>query len=176
MQKYIDMIKNEQIRTNTQLIYGELPDYFEKVAASSTGKYHPRFSLGEGGLLRHTQCAVEIAIELFRIKGFNILQEDIILSSLILHDGLKHGHIHTKYTIKDHAEQMADWLKTKWKDNYFDGSLNIISCIETHMGQWSIRREPETELEHFVHMCDYLASRKLYDKFYPEECKCNIQA
>ena len=44
-----------------------LPDYFFSVSASSTGKYHPSFSLGNGGLLRHTKVVVKIAYELLAI-------------------------------------------------------------------------------------------------------------
>ena len=41
-----------------------LPDYFFEVAAASTGKYHPKYAQGEGGLVRHTKAAVKIAYEL----------------------------------------------------------------------------------------------------------------
>ena len=41
-----------------------LPNYFFEVPASSTGKYHPEFALGDGGLIRHTKVAVRIAYEL----------------------------------------------------------------------------------------------------------------
>ena len=35
-----------------------LPDYFFEIPASSTGKYHPSYALGTGGLVRHTKAAV----------------------------------------------------------------------------------------------------------------------
>lgn len=57
-------IRNEKYRDNIKILVNLLPDYFFEVAASSTGKYHPSFSLGEGGLVRHTKVAVKIAHEL----------------------------------------------------------------------------------------------------------------
>ena len=43
-------IKNEKYRENLKIMVNLLPDYFFTVPASSTGKYHPSFSLGDGGL------------------------------------------------------------------------------------------------------------------------------
>lgn len=167
MNNYVNKIKDETIRNYVQDAVDKLPTYFYKVAASSTGKYHPRFSLGEGGLVRHTKFAIDVAIELFRIHEFNELNQDLIIASLILHDGLKHGPEESagQYTVKAHADIMADWLEKFWLDD-FVGKTTIVSCVETHMGQWSINRKPEHEMEKFVHMCDYIASRKFMDEYY----------
>ena len=54
----LNLIQNEQLKTLAQRLVLKLPDYFFTVAASSTGKYHPAYSLGTGGLLRHTKAAV----------------------------------------------------------------------------------------------------------------------
>ena len=57
-------IKEDDIREKAIKVINMLPDYFFEVPASSTGKYHPSFSQGEGGLVRHTKAAVNIANEL----------------------------------------------------------------------------------------------------------------
>ena len=48
-----------------------------------------------------------------------------------------------------------------------DNAELIASCIETHMGPWTtdydgneVLNPPKTKYQNFVHMCDYLASRK----------------
>ena len=51
-------IKNKKYIDNLKIMIELLPDYFFNVPASSTGKYHPEFSLGDGGLVRHTKFAV----------------------------------------------------------------------------------------------------------------------
>ena len=62
--KELEYIKNDDIRGFAKLALENLPDYFFDVAASSTGKYHPTYALGNGGLVRHTKAAVRIAFEL----------------------------------------------------------------------------------------------------------------
>ena len=44
--KEINYIKNDRIKNSLVIMLDKLPDYFYHVPASSTGKYHPSFSLG----------------------------------------------------------------------------------------------------------------------------------
>ena len=60
----IDYVFNTKLKENLKTLVNLLPDYFFVIEASSTGKYHPSYALGEGGLLRHTKAAVRIAFEL----------------------------------------------------------------------------------------------------------------
>ena len=57
-------IKNDRIRQSAETLIEQIPDYFFEVGASSTGKHHPSFSNGEGGLLRHTKTATRIGKEI----------------------------------------------------------------------------------------------------------------
>lgn len=161
---YLSQIKNQEIKKQTELAIKKLPKYFWEVAASSTGKYHPKFSLGKGGLVRHTQLALDFAIELFRIYEIKDFNKDIIIASIILHDGLKQGANSNGHSIKNHDDVTADWLNNLWKE--FKGKKAIVNCVRSHMGNWHTTKAPETKIEKFVHLCDYLASRKIYDKYY----------
>jgi hypothetical protein len=151
-----------------------LPKYFWEIPASSTGKFHPSYALSEGGLIRHTKAAVKIALELFRnesVQHYTEEQKDIIISSLILHDGCKSGLDYSKYTVTEHPLIISNLIKQQ-KDIckiLKPEVLNkILNCIETHMGQWTtdfkskkeVLKKPEKGMQIFVHMCDYLASRK----------------
>ena len=60
----LNYLKNEDIKKSATELINILPEYFFHEAASSTGKYHPKYALGEGGLLRHTKAACYIAHEL----------------------------------------------------------------------------------------------------------------
>ena len=62
--KELNYIKNERIKRSLVIMLDKLPDYFYEVPASSTGKYHPEYALGKGGLVRHTKAAIRIAKEL----------------------------------------------------------------------------------------------------------------
>ena len=173
----IEYIKNLEYVEDFKYLINNLPDYFFNVAASSTGKYHPEFSLGDGGLLRHTKAAVRIAYELLQdscIGGkYSSREKDLMLIALTLHDGIKHGNPEEKYTRADHPLLASKYirdnksnLKMKKEDIDF-----ICEVIEAHMGPWNthpytkeeILPIPKNKFQNFVHMCDYLASRKFLD-------------
>ena len=86
--KELTYIKNPKYRENAKKLIELLPDYFYEVAASSTGKYHPEFALGEGGLVRHTKVAVKLAYELANneVIGYSFTDDEkdlmIIVQSL----------------------------------------------------------------------------------------------
>ena len=63
--KEISYVKDSKRRKDLETLIKLLPDYFFEVQAASTGKYHPGFAQGEGGLVRHTKVAVRIAYDLF---------------------------------------------------------------------------------------------------------------
>lgn len=173
LQKEINYIKNSKYKENLKILINLLPDYFFEVAASSTGKYHPEFSLGNGGLLRHSKLVARIGKELYNDESitnvFNDIEKDLMMIGMILHDGLKHGLEYSEYTVFDHPIVMADYIR----DNSDKLTLNekeidfICSVIETHMGPWTtdykgneVLQKPHNKYQKFVHMCDYLASRK----------------
>lgn len=169
----LNYIKNPKIREFTEKALNKLPEYFFTVPASSTGKYHPAYALGEGGLVRHTKAAVRIAVELFRMDCFKYSEDekDMIISSLILHDGCKSGLNKSTYTVTEHPLIVAKFIKD---DKEISGCIDenvlniIIGNIESHMGQWTydyktkkeVLPRPRTKMQNFVHWCDYLASRK----------------
>ena len=172
----INYIQNEKYKENVKKLIELLPDYFFKVAASSTGKYHPSFALGDGGLVRHTKVATKIAYELLSNKtiGYNFTddEKDLIIISIMMHDGLKHGQTEEKYTRFDHPILMSNFIKeNKERTTFSDEEIDFISsCIASHMGQWNTNAYsnvtlplPQNKYQRFVHMCDYLASRKFLD-------------
>ncbi len=166
-------IKDETILEDCRTMIGALPDYFFLVPASSTGKYHPSYSLGEGGLLRHTKAAVRIGYELLQDpcigNKYTDNEKDIMLMGLLLHDGLKHGIPKERYVRFDHPLLMANYIMEHKADLLMsDEELELLcSVIRTHMGPWTkdyngeeVLEAPKTKYQNFVHMCDYLASRK----------------
>lgn len=163
-------IKNEEIKESLSIMIEKIPDYFFTIAASSTGKYHPSYALGEGGLVRHTKVAVRMAEELYGIYRFPERTKDLIIMALVLHDSVKKGEIESKYTLFDHPLVACDFLRR------YSGELKltkedidfVCECISSHMGRFNtsdysdvILPLPKTPEQKFVHMCDYLASRKV---------------
>ncbi len=169
----ISYIKNDKIKKSLIYMINKLPDYFFIVPAASTGKYHPMYASGEGGLLRHTKAAVRIAYELLNDPAigdkYTSDEQDLMLMGLLLHDGLKLGKEESKYTKFDHPILMANYIEEE-KDNLelTDSERKLVmDVIKTHMGPWTtdydgneVLEKPKTKYQNFVHMCDYLASRK----------------
>lgn len=174
--KELSYIKDQKYRENAEILINLLPDYFFEVAASSTGKYHPSFSLGEGGLLRHTKAAVRIAYEMFNdesiTSSFSSKEKDMMMIALILHDGLKHGREKSEYTKFEHPILICDYIKeNKDKTTFNDNEITALcNMIESHMGPWNtnsysdvVLPVPSNKYQKFVHMCDFLSSRKFLD-------------
>lgn len=168
----LSLILNEDLKNLIIKTLEQAPEYFWKIPASSTGKYHPNYALGEGGLVRHTKACVRIANELFRnntVQNFTPKEKELIVASLILHDTVKNGFNGGIYTVTEHpllVKQLFAQTKVNEKEEEYCNKL--IPLIEKHMGEWTFDRktktnvliEPKSKLERFVHLCDYLASRK----------------
>lgn len=170
----LEYIIDENIKSFTKKALDNLPDYFYEVAASSTGKYHPTYALGVGGLVRHTKAAVRFAHHLLQLEQNQLIftekERDMIISALLLHDGWKHGDKGGSFTTHEHPQICADWIE---QNPIFNSILPknerqiIAFSVSSHMGQWNenkrsalVLHKPTNEIQKFVHMCDYLASRK----------------
>lgn len=169
----LSYIKDEDLSEALLNIINLLPDYWFSEAASSTGKYHPEYALGKGGLLRHSKAAMRIGYELLNNPcigdKYTDREKDLMLMSLLVHDGLKLGMPQEKYTRFDHPILMGKFILDK-KDEIglsLDDAIFMNDVIKTHMGPWitdydgnEVLEKPKTKYQNFVHMCDFLASRK----------------
>ena len=63
-------IENDDLRILAGEMIKTIPEYWYHVGASSTGKYHPEYSLGEGGLMRHTVALVRILNHMLEARIF----------------------------------------------------------------------------------------------------------
>ena len=169
----INMIQNERYKDNLKILINSVPDYFFEIPASSTGKYHPEFSAGSQGLLRHTKVATRIANELLSLECYQNMftkdEQDLLKIAVIMHDTLKCGEVKEQYTRFDHPLLAANNIKKHQQETTFtDDEIKFITdAISSHMGQWNTNQysnivllKPETKYQIFVHTCDYLSSKK----------------
>lgn len=155
--KVIKLIQSQVIRDFvTDFLDTKVPEYFKTIPASSSGKYHPCTSLGEGGLVRHTIAAVKIGFYIVNLQHLNLTQEekDYVIAALILHDTFKQGYGKGEgYTTQDHEIIASNEIEK-------EGFKQLADLVKTHMGQWGKFSKIETQLQFYVHLADYLASRK----------------
>lgn len=182
MEKYevfndeINSIKNDKYKESLKKLLDLVPDYFYEIPASSTGKYHPDYALGPQGLIRHTKAAFAIGKELLSLEAmnnyYNEKEKDLLLIAILLHDTFKNGKEHEKYTRFDHPIIVADFIEeNKNQLNFTEDDIKYLKkVISSHMGQWNtnnytnvILPKPNDKDELFVHICDYLASRKFIE-------------
>lgn len=185
---FLNVFTNPLIEKIVKNIIVETPTIFFGASTSSSGKYHPKATNGLMGLVKHSIAVMLTAQDLFRnetiIKIFGLedlskIDEEIILAACLLHDNAKYGtgqiSMEKKlFSKKSHPKLVSEIAN---EAGLFDGEESIIpylfrilELIETHMGQWTMVDKGDTELDKprtnqqaFVHMCDYIASRKTLD-------------
>lgn len=180
--KELSYIVDTDIKESAKFMLDKLPEYFYEVPASSTGKYHPSFALNKGGLVRHTKAAVRIGRELLvnNIIGstFTAREKDLIIMAIMLHDGCKSGLTKTEYTVVNHPLIVSKLIKDNASNlRINEEDINLLcSMIETHMGEFNkdykgntVLPLPTNKYQKFVHMCDFLASKKFLDIKFNEE-------
>lgn len=160
-EKEIGYIQNETIRKIVAETLDMSPDCIQTIPASSSGKYHPTASLGEGGLVRHVKSAVGIAKAMIETNVFRDIvfynkyngydaemldiYKDCAYASLILHDCCKPDDTPKHGTRFDHPLLGAALFKevaakhiTKDNMDYMKTAVPIIfKAIASHMGQFS---------------------------------------
>lgn len=164
-------IKNPELRAAVaEYMNTCAPAYFFTTGASSSGKYHPAFSQGEGGLVRHTKAVVMVLDELMRLSTNAYMPEDYkdyAYAAAIMHDTCKYGMTAEmdKAAYSDHAKNAAINWETFCAEAGLAFSPLIGMAIRAHMGQWTTDKEdkPFTPIDRVVHLADYIASRSFID-------------
>lgn len=160
-------IKNAELKDFIGFFFEHyVPNYFWEIGASSTGKYHPKYSQGEGGLARHSKCVAMIAIDLMRMETytFDDYDHDLIILACLAHDTAKYGRdTFDKKAFKVHGETACDMLAEAWEQFFNEEAPTLLtSSVASHMGQWG--NTPVDSLGgELVHLADYISSRKFLE-------------
>lgn len=167
----INRIKDEKLQQFVKFYLDKFtPSYFWEIGASSSGKFHPKFSQGQGGLVRHTKAACLFLEGLLRMSPYVYMGEekhDFCRVTLILHDTCKYGMGETmdKSQYRYHAINAAHNVAVAWEEYFHrEAPYLITQAIRSYMGQWSEREDrPFTQIDRAVHMADYMSSRSYID-------------
>lgn len=172
----IDLIQSDDLKLFLTLAVENMFDYVFTKPASSSGKYHPMLDLGEGGLIRHIKGVFYLGYDMLNLEQNDPLysqrERDMMLIALLLHDSWKYGNDDEEriHTLADHPLLAATWVE---QDEIFNDVISqedrkfIGGCIASHSGQWNTNKKKEeillkpcTTYQQFVHLCDYIASRR----------------
>lgn len=170
LQKEINLIKAEGLKTDVNRIVSENEQWYKEFPCSMSGKYHKH----EPTMEIHIQRCMWFAVELCREINIEGEKRDIIFAAVILHDI---GNIETSRK----GKYNGDWRyysETGWSSQNswshptvgaeFIRKQNIIfkdkiaALIETHMSHWGKDHnpEPKTLSAYIVCIADYFASRE----------------
>lgn len=161
-QNELNLFSSSTIRKFAVFCLEGLPEYFFHAPASSTGKYHPSYALGEGGLVRHTRAAMGIFDSLIRARIHEYYQhtsivnnddfKDAGLLAILLHDGFKSGvpldyaseiaghskHEHPLIAAEYVKQSIDKFMET---EDVTSDDLSIMTAasnaIASHMGCWT---------------------------------------
>jgi HD superfamily phosphohydrolase YqeK len=171
-EREIQLIESVDLQDFVRFYFDEkVGDWFWKSGASSSGKFHPQFTKGEGGLVKHTRAVAWMCEELLKMSSYAYMKaeyKDYARVACLLHDTCKYGGLEEDHDCyKIHGELAADKVAHAWFE-FFDGSHCpelLTMAIRSHMGQWTENREdrPFTNIDRLVHLSDYIASRSFLD-------------
>jgi HD superfamily phosphohydrolase YqeK len=173
-EREILLIESEDLRDFVRFFFNErVGAWFWESGASASGKYHPKFAQGEGGLVRHTRAVAMVCEELLRMSTYAYMKseyKDYARVACLLHDTRKYGRgdEEDKDCYKEHGAIAADDVYRAWHDFFTGGDRCpefLTLAIKSHMGQWTENREdrPFTNIDRVVHLADYMASRSFFD-------------
>ena len=152
------------------------PNYFWEIAASSSGKHHPKIANRKHGLILHVKLCVWWGRKI--AESFYQCDKEAIISALLLHDIQKFGQTMdggkptlAAYT-STHGMLLAVQMKQllKKQNKIFHGTnATIIACVGLHMGRWTdeilgdkwIKEYRDNNNVKIVQLADYCASRKV---------------
>jgi HD superfamily phosphohydrolase YqeK len=165
-------IKSPELLKITKQILLKCCDYCCDESASSTGKFHPSFSLGPGGLVKHIKAVCKNTETILRMMPqYDGEDWDIPYIAAILHDCMKYTEYKQQYTHENHPNLMAAAIRQhKTDDTELNTKLErIASNVETHMSRFNTCRHsddimpPPTSMENMiVAIADMISAQKYF--------------
>ncbi len=172
-QTELGWIKDATLRLAVRSALEAAPAWFWTAPSSSSGKWHPVDSNGEGGLCRHTAKGTWLVYKYAECFG---VDSDILVSAFLLHDWRKFGPDDEMESGRDrphykrHAELGADELLERFPEFCGVGDQEppsglrhkweaVCSLIRSHDGKWGTC-QPYTLEQKLVHIADVTAAHK----------------
>lgn len=170
----VNLITSDDIKSLViRLLRDRVPSYFWEVDSSSTSFYHPKLQGRPITLVEHTKSVVRILVMLISNpiihSKFTRKDIDIMIASAILHDTTKRGYpSDVGTTIHEHPLLLSLLLPSKYTNLEYQLFSEIVEVAMTHTGPWNrsphssvVLPEITNDRQYYVHLADFLASRKV---------------
>lgn len=169
----INTIPVDDIKEFGLKLLEDVPEYFFIVPASSSGKYHSKIDLGDGGLVRHSIAVKRMLGHILEVNPANLTdrQKNLLKLGALFHDCMKSGtqedykkNPHTKFLHPVFASLLIIDKSIKYEFPC-DDAIFVANAVASHMGKWNSQGNkvlplPETPAQRLLHLADYLGSRK----------------
>ena len=170
----LSLVVSPSLRAKARKLWNNAPAYFFHDAASSSGKYHPSFDLGDGGVMRHSLLVAYFAHEIATAWGMSQKEIDLAVIAGLIHDMWKRGFEGGEHTAFEHPLYAAQYVREMFPG---DADMELVAqAIESHMGKWNTSKYsdavlpvPQTMLQLCVSAADMTASRKVLDSLTNKE-------
>jgi hypothetical protein len=175
----IEKIKSAELKKVTKQILLRCSDYNVEMGASSTGKYHPPFAAGPGGLIRHIKAVCRNTEALIQSMPYYDNEEwDVPYITAILHDCMKYTEYGQQFCHESHPNLMAALIR---EYHFDDDTLNkrlerIAENVACHMSRWNTCKHSDdvmplpTSIENLiVSFADIIAAKKWFNATFDEE-------
>ena len=160
----IRLLQNKEKQEKTlNLLASSVSDKMKNVPASSTGKYHPPFAQGEGGLLRHSKAVAQAAYGLAGMLNVPGDKDRFVIAGL-MHDMWKLGPDgNYEHTDPKHGSLAAEALRKA-------GLTDEAGLAGPHMGNFAKGQYKNAEKitkfdQRLLNNADWLMSRTYAQDF-----------
>ena len=162
-------IRNRALRDAVREELSHAPAWFWDAPSSSTGKYHPDYANGPGGLCRHIKFVCYLVAEFARcLEQLNV---DILIAAALLHDLYKFGGgseiENTDCSRKQYrahgaiaADVLMGRLVKKYDKSYASEWKVMCEAIRMHMGRFEGHDVTSDPYAMALSIADITASRK----------------
>ena len=146
LQLIANHIEDPELRTLTLRLLASAPTEFYTAPASSSGKYHPQFDLGTGGLARHTAVVAVLGVDALRRYYPRNAEPprhlvDTMLAAGLLHDRCKNGYPRWgRHTQAEHPQIAAQYIADEASGSVGKPSplvSAVCHAVRWHYGTWT---------------------------------------
>ena len=172
--KELYYVKDKNYKKAMLKLLDGLPGYFYVIGESFNNPYVAEYSKGRCGKIKETKVSTRIAYELLSDpvigSDYSKKEKDLILMSIILHDGLERGRLGVDAVVFEHPILISEYIKYANVGLTLEDRDFLCSMVEAHSGidnhhdrNDRVLPLPQSKYQKFVYMCIKMGNMKFFD-------------